>query len=270
MIWLQQASQAKATEPFDLSDRGLLLADGVFDTSLVTDGKIMLRKAHLDRLFRDAAALEIALNMKGLKRDLDRVLLDGPSGALRITVTRGPGGRGLYGDTQNEPTVIIRLTPYDTARMHAPVSIVVSDLTRNPGSISARHKTLAYTDSVMAVRRAVSRGAEEALMLNPEGNIACAASANMFARFGDALHTPPVSDGALPGVIRDFILTNAGKAGLKAQEGSLTVPDIKHADQIFLTNSLRLIAPVAQLEQQMFDTSPMTALNALLADQKPG
>ena len=97
MILSQPSALSDQSELFDLRDRGLLLADGVFDTSLVSDGRVILRDAHLDRLIEGAAALGIDLERKAVVRVMDTAIEDSASGALRITVTRGAGVRGLAG-----------------------------------------------------------------------------------------------------------------------------------------------------------------------------
>ncbi|MDJ0919559.1 MAG: aminotransferase class IV [Henriciella sp.] len=269
MIILQQTSGTDPKQAFDLSDRGLLLADGVFSTALVTHGKMMFREAHLDRLCHDAAALEIHIERDRIEATLDELFEGRPSGALRVTITRGPGGRGLAGGEQ-APTLMARLSDYDTSRIGQPVKLALSTLTRDPGSITARHKTLSYTDNVLAVRRAAKAGADDALLLNPTGTVACAASANLFARFGTTLVTPPVEDGALPGIVRHFILEQAQSAGFEAEVRSLSLQTLRSADQLFVTNSLRWIAPVVEFDGTRFDPSPLDALNEPLQRAQRG
>lgn len=264
MIHLNQSTHADDLTPFDLRDRGLLLADGVFDTSLIMDGRCIFRGKHLARLLRDASALDLPVTESMIDAFIDKVIPDGFSGALRITLTRGPGGRGLAGGDIGAPTLLAHLTPDDSTRRFAPVSLTFSDLSRNPNSLTSRHKTLAYVDNVMAMRRAHAAGFEDAIMTGTSGAIACSTCANLFVRSGNVLRTPPISDGALPGVLRGWVLKNAGKAGLRAEESTLTVSDLETAEQVFLTNSLRLIAPVSRIGDKRFDTALPSELKALL------
>src|SRR3954447_4780468 len=63
--------------------------------------------------------------------------------------------------------------------------------------------------------------------------IACFSTANLVARFGKDMVTPPVSDGALPGTVRRRLLER-----LPIAEMSLTPADLERADEIISTNSL--------------------------------
>lgn len=256
----QSLSAPENVQPFDLTDRGLLLADGVFDTSRVVGGRIILMRAHLARLAGDAAALGIAVTPEALEALAGEAVPGGAEGALRLTVTRGPGGRGLAGETAGAPTLMARFSPMETPYPMTPIRLGISAIRRNPTSPAALHKTLSYTDNIMALREAIASGHEEALLLSPDGNVACASAANVFARFGNRLATPPVSDGAMPGIIRGWLLQAAIGAGFEAAEECLTPDRLAQADGIFLTNSLRIFQPVSAFAGRSFETALPPAL----------
>ncbi|OZB15277.1 MAG: hypothetical protein B7X53_11860 [Hyphomonas sp. 34-62-18] len=261
MIRLRQSvSQPENVQPFDLTDRGLLLADGAFDTSRVVSGRIILKRAHMARLVRDAAALGISITSPELATLAAEAIPAGGSGALRLTVTRGPGARGLAGETSGAPTLMARFSSIESTYPMAPVSLGISSIRRNPTSPTARHKTLSYTDNIVALREAIVAGHNEALLLSPEGQVACASSANVFARFGDRLVTPPVSDGAMPGIIRNWLLEVAAGAGFQVAEESLSLERFAQADGIFLTNSLRIFQSVSSFSGREFETELPPAL----------
>lgn len=256
MIRLNQSFSApENVQPFDLTDRGLLLADGVFDTSRVVGGRIILRRAHLARLAGDAAALGIAVAPEALEALAREAVSGGAEGALRLTVTRGPGGRGLAGEAAVAPTLMARFSPLETPYPMTPVRLGISTIRRNPTSPTAWHKTLSYTDNIMALREVVAAGHEDALLLSPDGKVACASAGNVFARFGNRLVTPPVSEGAMPGVVRGWLLQAAVGAGFETAEESLTPERLAQADGIFLTNSLRIFQPVNDFAGRSFDTT---------------
>ncbi|PKP81576.1 MAG: class IV aminotransferase [Alphaproteobacteria bacterium HGW-Alphaproteobacteria-18] len=250
----QPGSISENTELFDLTDRGLLLADGVFDTSRIVGGQIIRKRAHLLRLAADAAALGIGVNISALESLAQETVPEGANGALRLTITRGPGGRGLSGEATGAATILARFSPMDMAFPMPPVSLRISNIRRNPTSPSARHKTLSYTDNIMALREAMAMGYDEALMLSPEGRVACASAANVFALFGNLLVTPPLSEGVLPGVVRGWLLAAAREAGLETAQESLTPERLAEADSIFLTNSLRIFQPVREFSGRTFET----------------
>lgn len=261
MIILRQAAMPETTQAFDLSDRGLLLADGVFDTSLVSKSGVFLRDAHLNRLMRDAAALDINCDRRALEELVDEIVDGVTAGVLRLTVTRGPGGRGLAaGAAVAPPTLMARIDRLDVDRQFCPISLGSTEITRNPDSLTAQHKTLAYTDNIMAARGAAQAGHGDALMLNTQGRVACAASANVFARFGSRIVTPSTSEGALGGIMRAWLLDALPKAGFDTVEGAISVADLATADQVFITNSLRLISPLFRINEKHYDTEPLQVI----------
>ena len=253
MILSQPSASSQHSELFDLRDRGLLLADGVFDTSLVRDGQVVLREAHLDRLVEGATALGIALERDAAAQVMDAATEGVITGALRITVTRGAGARGLAGETVAAPTLIANVSDYDVSSLPSPVRAQESAILRNPTSFTARYKTLSYTDNIAALRAAIAAGFEEAFFFTVAGNVACASVANVFVQKGKTIFTPPVSDGALPGVMRNWILEQGEIAGRVVSERSISREELRAADRVFLTNSLRLFQPVSAFGEKVFD-----------------
>lgn len=245
MILSQPSASPDQSELFDLRDRGLLLADGVFDTSLVVGGRVVLRDAHLDRLVEAATALGIDLERTAVAEIMDAAIEAVSSGALRITVTRGAGVRGLAGEAAIAPTLLASCSAYDSGSPPAAVRVQESAILRNPSSFTARYKTLSYTDNIVALRAAIAAGFDEALFFTPEGHLACASVANVFVQVGASIFTPPVSDGALPGVMRNWVLEQGCVGAFPVSERSIPRAVLEAADRVFLTNSLRLFQPVS-------------------------
>ena len=84
-------------------------------------------------------------------------------------------------------------------------------------------KALPYLDNVLALSEARAQGADDALMLNTRGTIACGSAANLFIIRDGRLETPPLGDGALPGIMRALVLSMAKQAGLAPVETSLAI-----------------------------------------------
>lgn len=249
MPWLDAAwhpaGLVAAPMPFDPADRGLLLGDGVFDTALVLGGRMVWREAHLARLARHAAVLGIAVDPVRLAAAADGVLapFDGGHGALRITVTRGTGPRGLAPPAWPHPTIFASVAPFATSALFAPLRFHPTAIRRNETSPLSRVKSLGYGDAVLAAGEARAAGCDEALFRNNAGHVVCAGSGNLFALFGNRLVTPPLADGVLDGVTRAVLLGGAATVGLVPTEASLDMADLKRAEALFCTNSLRLLSP---------------------------
>ncbi|HAE27751.1 MULTISPECIES: aminotransferase class IV [Hyphomonas] len=265
LIRLSQTVSSRGTVlPFDLTDRGLLLGDGAFDTSLVIDGHIVLRTQHFRRLLNACDVFGFAVKQAELEALADSTVPDGATGALRLTVTRGPGARGVASTGTSKPTLLASFTPQPVNFPAPAVRLGLSSILRNPTSPLSRYKTLSYGDTVMAQRQARQSGYDDALFVTPDGRVACSSIANVLVRFGSRLMTPPLKDGVIAGVMRGWILENAHRGGFEVSESSLSLEDLKHADNVFLTNSLRLMLAVRSIDDVVFDPGLPPALTALI------
>ena len=115
---------------------------------------------------------------------------------------------------------------------------------RYSGAIGARCKLIGgYIDNLAALAEARASGADEAIMLNERGDVACASAANVFliSAAGEAA-TPRLSDGALPGVVRGILI--AGAHDVRIEERSICAEELSTA-LVLLTNSLRGVVACA-------------------------
>ncbi len=247
-VWQDGRIVAPEEARISIADRGFLLGDGLFETMPVHRGRVFDLDAHLARLASGLALLNLAgaVDLTKLRAGIADYLAAeeiGPA-VLRVTVTRGPGPRGLLPPEKLCPTVLMTLSPMPPARIE-PISLHVATVTRrNEFSPLSRIKSLPYLDNVLALQEARAHGADEALLLNTRGNIACASAANVFALREGRLETPPISDGALPGTMRALVLSLAKEAGLAAVETPLSVDGLAESDEVFLTNAIRRVIPV--------------------------
>ncbi len=250
-----------------VDDRGFTLGDGLFETLLVVEGKPLNWEAHIDRLHRGCEALGLPkpAPIDCLSAAEYAVEAAGPlrRAAVRINLTAGPGGRGL--DRPEQPGRGLTASASPIFGPGWPVRLLTSPIRRNEGSPTSRLKSLAYLDNVLARRDAGLRGADEALMLNNRGELACAAAANLFWIEGRELFTPALDCGVLDGTVRAALLARTGAHEVKAGPETLLA-----ADALFLTNSLIGVAPVQSLDGHDFEDHPRLAeLSALLADLVP-
>lgn len=251
-VWLDGQLLPADQARIDPGERGFLLGDGLFETLLAVDGRAPLSERHLARLAASASALGIPLpfaiaEIEAASRALLRAsgLAEGLA-ALRITLAAGPGPRGLARPESARPTLLITAAGREAGRL-PPARLHLASTRVAAASPLRRHKTLSYLENVLAWREAVAAGADEALLLNTEDRIAEASAANLFALRDGALWTPPIEDGALPGITRGLVLELARVEGLGLREVGLRVEDLIVADAVFLTSSLAGLRPVSAL-----------------------
>jgi branched-chain amino acid aminotransferase len=247
VFWFNGALQEGPVVSFDLTDRGLNLGDGVFDTSLARNGRIFRRKSHIDRMADAAEILGIPFDEMAAGTALDALAAAIGDGAVRLTLTRGPGPRGLSFPKNPAPVLYGAAAAMQTP-LFPVLKLGTTSIRRNETSPASRIKALPYLDSVLALEQASARGADEVLFENTHSRVACLATANIFAIFGRQLVTPPLSDGALAGTTRAFVLSKAHGLHFDVAERSLPLEKFSRADALFATSSLRLIAPCSQLD----------------------
>lgn len=236
IIHLNGRLLALADARIDPTDRGLTLGDGLFETLRARDGGILRLSNHLGRLRAGAAVL--GLDVPSSDRELGNHLAETLAanglgdGVLRLTLTRGPSGRGVLPPRPAAPTLMITASGHDAAP--GPASVLIATVTRrNEHSPLARCKCLNFLDNILARQEAEKGGADEALLLNSTGRLAEATAANLFVVIGGELLSPPVADGALPGVMRADVMDRLG-----GRECPLAPEDLARASEAFLTNSL--------------------------------
>ena len=241
-----------------LNDRGLQLADGLFETVLLRRGIPMLLELHLQRWRRGAELLGLAPPPAKqqlaplIQEAVRRSDLGATEAVLRLNWSRGGAGRGIEPATSTEERFWLTLQPVQP--QFAAVNAVVSRLEqRNAASALSHCKSFAYGQSILARREARQRGAEEALLQNTSGQLCCGTVANLLVQRQGRWLTPPLSSGCLPGVMRERCLAS----GL-AREGDLG-GSLLRGDQAVLINSLSC-RPLQSLDGM--DQSPISAASA--------
>lgn len=230
-----------------VEDRGFTLGDGVFDTALALNGVIFARGRHVERLLAAADAIGIGVGRERIEAAIDDALPSAPS-IVRTTVTRGTAARGLWPAQAGEATIVVTTAPWSPALLGQPARLVTASVPRNERSPIAALKTLNYLDNILAAREASERGADDALILNTGGRVACATIANLFALKDGRLVTPPLREGCLPGIIRALVLETAPEFGLYPDEAPVRPAELREADAVFTTNSVRLLRRVTTLD----------------------
>lgn len=237
-IWLNGALCSAEAARIDPRDRGLLLGDGLFETILVEAGAPRYRRRHYARLRAGTAVLRLPLPLnEAAFGDALAVTAQAnhlTDGILRLTLTRGPGPRGIMPAARQQPTVMV------TAATLAPVAtaarvVIAQNTRRDETSPLSRIKSLNYLGGVLARFEANDHGADDAILLNHLGFVAEASAANLFLYHQGTWLTPPVSDGALPGIRREVLIEEA-----LVHEARLSPSDLLKAKGLCLGNALGL------------------------------
>ena len=235
-VWLNGVLGAGALDP---ADRGFLLGDGLFETIRIAEGAARHLDRHLARLRAGAAKLELPVPAEdaAIEAAIQAVArADGIArGSARVTLSRGAGPRGLMPPSEPSPTLLVTAAPEAGPSAGAADLVIARTVRRNELSPLSRLKTLNYLDNVLAKQEAVKRGADDAVLLNTRGQIAEASAANLVLVIDGTAVTPPVADGALPGIARGLLIERLG-----VEQRSVTREALAQSEGLLLVNSLGL------------------------------
>ncbi len=256
VVWFNGAI-VEGSLALDPADRGLTLGDGVFETIAVYNDHAVWLDEHLVRMMDAAKELGIGFDELQIRAGIIAALAENKfdSAVMRITLTRGvviPRALTGFGDA---PSLLITLSAFDPSHPLS-IALAVSTIRRNETAPSSRFKTLSYVDNIVAAREVTDR-ADDALMLNTAGHVACTTIGNLFLVKGDRLITPRSDQGILCGIARAKLLHHGLEIQLHANEAVVTLDDVFLADAVFRTNSLRLATPVTMLDGRTLGTRPI-------------
>jgi branched-chain amino acid aminotransferase len=226
---------ADATVP--LKDDGLYRGDGAFEVIRLYAGQPFALADHLDRLQRSAAAIELPVDRAALEQEIEALLAEAGSddGQLRIVITRG--GRRI---AVTEP-----LPP------HAE-TLSLATVTYAPSVILTGVKSISYAANMQATRLAQAQGADEAVLVTPDGTVLEAPTSTVFwVSPQGVLRTPSLESGVLQSITRARIV-----AELQVEEGIWPVADLRAAQEAFLASTTREVQAVSAIDGNKLPAAP--------------
>ena len=254
-----------------VNDRGLAYGQGVFETLLLTGGRLQFLDWHLERLLSGCRRLQMPLNSleAALRQDLATLVGNGErEGVVKIIVTAGSGGRGYQLPQPLQPLRIVQRSALPTWP-DAPAEKGIQTrwcqirLARQPVLAGIKH--LNRLEQVLARAEWQDPSIREGLLLDSEGCVIEGTMSNLFWVKDRVLHTPALNHCGVAGIIRRWILTVAPSLGLETRVGHYAPEVVGTADELFVCNSLAGLWPIVQLGQLRFAAGPVTrSLQALL------
>jgi aminodeoxychorismate lyase len=250
--------EAEAVIP--VNDRGFMYGDGLFETVRVVNGRPFRLAQHLERMTRGADFLKIKspYAAKELQHFVEQLIDENkmPEAVLRVTLTRGPGGRGYLPGAEDQPTVVMTLHAAPAGNP-VPWSLITSSFRVPAADPLASFKTLSKLTHVMARAEAAGKGADEALLINTNGEVAETTSGNIFWIYNNQICTTPTGRGVLPGITRAVVLEICQALGLQTNKRVIKPEALRNSAGLFLTQSVLGIVPVATFEDEPIAPSPL-------------
>lgn len=224
--------------PFSLS---FIRGDGLFETILGLDDKIIAWHRHYERLAKSAEKLLITIPARiDLEVGINQLLL-GVVGKSRIRVAVLADGNWL---------IAVEQVP-EAERLP---SLIKMNQVINSNSPLSGIKSISYGQSMLAVRTAHARGYSDGVYLNENSDVVETGSANIIILKDGKFITPALESGCLPGITRQILIKD-----FAVTEGLFTWDQLLEAEAVFLCSSIRLLTPVSKVEDKLFEGSEIGA-----------
>lgn len=260
----------RPSEFVDVRDRGFQYGDGVFTTLRVSGGQPLLLSRHLDRLADDCSRLGISYpGDESVLVDLRLLGPEAAEGVVKIQITRGIGGRGYRPVTDGEPTRVVSLHSvpgFPQAYYRSGVSVTRCS---TPLGINTALAGIKHTNRLEQV---LGRGEwadefQEGLMCDTEGFLVEGTMSNLFMVKAGQLETPLIDRCGVSGVMRRLVLEIARSQGIAVHERRVRPEELASADEVFLTNCVIGIWPVARVAARSYPVGEVTrVLSVCLED----
>lgn len=220
-----------------LPDGGFFRGDGVFEVLRSYSGRLFAPGEHLDRLERSAAAIDLVIDREAIEREMLGLL-----------------------DTQDEPDCLVRIVSTRNGRrvialenllVHPP-SITLATVRYSPTVILNTVKSLSYAANMQATRFAKKAGADEALLVMPDGTVLEAPTSTLFwvSETGN-LRTTSTDTGVLDSITRAKVI-----AGCEVETGRFPIRDVMTSSEAFLVSTTREVQPVMAIDGEKIPTFP--------------
>jgi len=244
-------------------DAGFILGDGVWEGMRVYGGRVAFLALHLERLFEGAKAIDLDVGMT--KSDLTKAIYQTieangmESGVhLRLMVTRGVKSTPFQGTNacSGGPTVVIMAEwkDVDPAVVVRGLKLFTVHVRRGrPDVQDPTWNSHSKLNCISAWIQADKAGADEGLMLDPQGFVATCNSTHFFIVRGGELWT---SSGkyCLHGITRANILRVAREAGMITRETDFSLTKVYSADEAFCTGTFAGVIPVRGVDGREIGT----------------
>ncbi|AQZ96768.1 branched-chain amino acid transaminase [Halopseudomonas phragmitis] len=221
------------------------------------DGTAIFRlQAHTDRLFDSAhiMGMKIPFTKEQLNEAQRAVVRENKleTAYIRPLVFYGSEGMGIRADNLKVHVAIAAWhwgAYMGEEALETGIKIRTSSFTRHHVNITmTRAKASgAYMNSMLALQEAVSAGADEALLLDPEGYVAEGSGENVFIVKGGVIYTPEVT-ACLNGITRGTVLSLANEFGIPVVEKRITRDEVYIADEAFFTGTAAEVTPIRELD----------------------
>jgi branched-chain amino acid aminotransferase len=261
LVYLNGALVPRAEAKISIFDAGFGLGDGVWEGMRLHRGRLLFLAAHLDRLFAGARAIDLDIGLNRLQIETAlyetvaaNAMTDGVH--LRLMVTRG-----LKATVNQDPRHAlgqrtIAITAEYKAAAGSALHLHTATIRCTPAYMfDMRLNSHSRLNLIRALLEAIRAGADEALMLDPDGLVASCNATNFFCVRDGAVLTAGDAY-CFNGITRANVMKLCRAEDIPVRVGGLTLDAARAADEAFVTGTLGGITPVRQIDMAVFPLAP--------------
>ena len=248
---LHSLINGQQAEHISIRDRGFQYGDGCFETVRILSNKPILWSAHFKRLEHACETLHLSVNFNLLQSEMAQLLLANKATdvILKITITRGEGGRGYAPTAQSDCTRILQLIDYVAPATNNGARVVVCHHRLSSNSLLGGIKHLNRLDQVLASMQ-IPENCDEGLCLDEGGFVIEGCRSNLLLAIDNQLIAPDLSKSGVEGVMLNYLIDEFGKKGTAVARKAIRLSELKTAGEILLCNSVFGIWPIAEIQNE--------------------
>lgn len=247
----------KIIEESSLNCSGLFYGYGYFTTIKVVNRQVLFYDEHINRLKQSGKFFNLALPSLDFKTQIYKLLYVKNLKNAHVKIT-------VFLNNSQKPSVLITAKNLATK----PKSIKLLSVKKQNFAFS-KYKSLNYLENILALNQAKAQNFDDVLFTK-NNFILETAIANIFFVKESTIITPKVKMPILNGIIRQKLLNAQKIAGFKVIEQNIKLNQIKNFDSAFITNCIKLVCPIKQINNHVFaiNNKAISALNGFVLDIK--
>ena len=254
IVLINGAKQSKIS----IFNRNTQFGDGLFETCLVENKKILFWTNHFARLNRGCEQLKIgkvdeSVWLSDVKNALSLCSYD--RCVVKLILSRGESlrGYGFKDDIKPVRAVIVSELQQATFNHSFSLEYCQSGYDSNPKLAGIKH-----CNRLEQVLARAGLKSDEGIMLDENHNVISVTQGNIYAIHGNTLITPKLDKCGVEGTRRTVILDLAKLLGIKVKVDTLSAKELGQADEVFISNSIIGIQPISQIGDIVFGENPIT------------
>ena len=239
-------------------DRGFLFGDGIYEVIPCYRGRMVGFGRHIDRMTDGLAAVDIELDWSQDQwREICEQLIarnDVDDMGIYLHVSRGADTKRFHAYPEDVPPTlfgfIFEVSPSPVADKTTTKTYTVST-TRDLRWKRCNIKSTALLGNVMHFNQSYQGGDNETILYNETGELTEASACNVYIVKDGVIATPETDHQILPGITRMLLIEILRADGsLPIEERPVTLDELHHADEVWISSSTKEIAPVVMVDGQ--------------------